>query len=113
MNSDFDGTVLEMLGINIVVALLTGITLGFAYPWALVMKHRYITKHSIVDGRRLNFDGTGGQLFGTWIKVFLLTIVTLGIYGFWAELAVQRWITRHTHFDGPAVAYVPAVAVAV
>lgn len=99
MESKFDGTVLELLGINIAVVLIDIVTLGIAYPWALVLKQRYVTRHSIVDGKRLRFDGMGGQLFGTWIKIFLLTIVTLGIYGFWAELEVKRWVSRHTHFD--------------
>lgn len=109
--SSFDGSVLELFGINLAVAVITGITFGIAYPWALVMKHRYLTKHTIVDGRRLAFDGTGGQLFGTWIKVFFLTLITFGIYGFWAELTVQRWLAFHTHFDGASQA-VPVAVVA-
>lgn len=111
MESKFDGTVLEILGVNVVVWLLTGITLGFAYPWALTLKRRFVTKHTIVDGRRLNFDGTGGQLFGTWIKMFLLTVITIGIYSFWAEREIQCWVARHTHFDAPAVQVAQVVPV--
>ena len=104
MESKFDGTVLEILGINLASYFITGLTLGIAYPWALSMKRRFITRHTIVDGRRLIFDGTGGQLFGTWVKVLLLTVVTLGIYSFWAELEIQRWVARHTRFDVPIAA---------
>ena len=111
MESKFDGTVLELFGINLAVYVIAGITFGIAYPWALVMKHRFVTKHTVVDGRRLTFDGTGGQLFGTWLKVFFLSLITLGIYSFWAELVVQKWIALHTHFDAPvAIGVVPVYA---
>jgi len=110
MNSDFDGRVGELFGINLAVYFLTMFTLGIAFPWALVMKQRYITGHTIVEGKRLRFDGTGGQLFGIWVKVLLLCIVTLGIYSFWAEIRVQKWIAQNTHFDGTAPQYAPAYA---
>ena len=96
--SQFDGTVIELFGINLAKLLITWLTMGIAYPWALVMKHRYLTGHTIVDGRRLTFDGTGGQLFGTWLKILLLSLITFGIYGlFWGEITIRRWLVRHTH----------------
>ncbi len=97
--SKFDGTVLGLFGINLAAAIITMITLGFGFPWAMAMKIRYITRYSIVDGRRMIFDGTGAQLFGTWVKVFLLSIITLGIYSFWAERELWRWIVQHTHCE--------------
>ena len=112
MESKFDGTVLGLLGINLMVWFLTTITFGIAYPWALVAKRRYITEHSIVGGRRLSFDGTGGQLFGTWLKVFFLTLIPLGVYWFWAELVLTKWVVYHTHFDGDSAAYAPLPAAA-
>jgi uncharacterized membrane protein YjgN (DUF898 family) len=111
MRSDFDGTVGELFGINLAVYFLTLLTLGFAFPWALVMKQRYVTGHTIVEGKRLRFDGTGGQLFGKWVKIFLLTVVTLGIYSFWAELEVQKWIAQNTHYDAAAPQYAATYAV--
>jgi uncharacterized membrane protein YjgN (DUF898 family) len=113
MRSDFDGRVGELFGINLAVYFITMFTLGFAFPWALVMKLRYTTGHTIVEGKRLRFDGTGGQLFGKWVKIFLLCFVTLGIYGFWAELEIQKWIAQNTHFDATAPQYAAAVPVAV
>jgi uncharacterized membrane protein YjgN (DUF898 family) len=108
MRSDFDGRVGELFGINLAVSFITMFTLGFGFPWALVMKQRYVTGHTIVEGKRLRFDGTGGQLFGIWVKVLLLCIVTLGIYSFWAEVRVQRWIAQNTHFDAGVAQYAPA-----
>ena len=77
--SQFTGGLLGLIGINILQAILIGITLGIGAPWAICMKERWIAKHTYIDGRQLVFDGTGAQLFGTYIKWVLLTIVTLGI----------------------------------
>jgi uncharacterized membrane protein YjgN (DUF898 family) len=95
--SKFTGGLLGLIGINILSAIITGITLGIAAPWAVCLKQEWIAKHTIIDGRKLYFDGTGGQLFGNYIKWFLLTIITLGIYGFWLDIKMKQWIVKHTH----------------
>lgn len=95
--SRFTGGLLGLIGINILQALLIGITLGFGAPWAICMKERWMAEHTIIDGQRLTFDGTGGQLFGNYIKWFLLTLITFGIYGFWLDIKLKQWITKHTH----------------
>ncbi len=96
--SKFTGGLLGLVGINILSGLITLITFGLCYPWALCLKQHWITKHSIIDGKQLTFDGTGAQLFGNYIKWMLLTIITLGIYSFWLSIKMQQWITKHTHF---------------
>lgn len=96
--SYFDGGLLQLIGWKLLGALITSLTLGICYPWAVCMVYRWETKHTVVDGRRLTFDGTAVGLFGNWIKWFLLTIITLGIYGFWLNIKVKKWITKHTHF---------------
>ena len=96
--SYFDGGLLQLIWWRILGALVTGLTLGICYPWAVCMIYRWEAKHTVVDGRRLTFDGTALQLFGNWIKWLLLTIITLGIYGFWVGIKVKKWITKHTHF---------------
>ena len=95
--SKFTGGLLGLIGINILFAIITGITLGIAAPWAICLKQEWIAKHTIIDGHKLYFDGTGGQLFGNYIKWFLLTIITLGIYGFWLDIKMKQWIVKHTH----------------
>ncbi|MBE6896071.1 MAG: DUF898 family protein [Ruminococcaceae bacterium] len=95
--SKFTGGLLGFIGINILSAIITGITLGIAAPWAICLKQEWIAKHTIIDGHKLYFDGTGGQLFGNYIKWFLLTIITLGIYGFWLDIKMKQWIVKHTH----------------
>ena len=80
--SYFDGGIIDYIGCSILVAIIFGLTLGIATPWAVCMMQNWKTKHTVVDGQRLYFDGIGAQLFGNWIKWFLLTIITFGIYGF-------------------------------
>ena len=95
--SEFTGGLLGLIGINLLQALLIGITFGIAAPWAICMKERWIAKHTVIDGHQLVFDGTGGQLIGNYIKWFLLTIITLGIYAFWLEIKMKQWLVKHTH----------------
>lgn len=97
-NSYFDGGILQLIGWKILGAIITTITLGICYPWAVCMVYDWETKHTVVDGKRLRFDGSAVGLFGNWIKWLLLTIVTLGIYSFWLNIALKKWKTKHTHF---------------
>ena len=95
--SQFTGGLLGLIGINLLQALMIGLSFGLGTPWAICMKERWMAGHTIIDGKRLTFDGTGSQLFGNYIKWFLLTILTLGIYGFWLDIKMKQWITKHTH----------------
>lgn len=95
--SKFTGGLLGQIGINLLQALLIGLTFGLAAPWAICIKERWIAKHTIIDGKQLTFDGNGGQLFGNYIKWFLLTIITFGIYSFWLSIKMKQWVVKHTH----------------
>lgn len=104
-HSYFDGNTLQLIGIRILSGLLTGITLGLAYPWAMCMSVRWEVKHTVINGRRLRFTGTGGQLFGRYILWVLLTLITFGIYSIWFSLGMKKWVVRHTVYaDDPAPA---------
>ncbi len=96
--SYFDGGLLQLIGWRLLGALITGITLGICYPWAICMIYRWEAKHTVINGRRLKFDGTAVQLFGNWIKWILLTIITIGIYSFWLNIKLIQWKTKHTVF---------------
>lgn len=98
-NFVFDGGAGTYLGTSIIAFLVTVLSLGIAYPFALVLRQRWKAKHTYVKGFRLKFTGTGIGLFGQWIKWFLLCIVTLGIYGFWVVPRLNQWIVEHTDFD--------------
>lgn len=96
--SYFDGGLLGLIMHSFFAFIITVCTLGLAYPWAVCFKLRWITKHTVLDGKRLYFDGTALQLFGNYIKWWLFTFITLGIYGFWLNIKIKKWITKHTHF---------------
>lgn len=97
--SYFDGGLLQLIGWRLLGGLLTAVTLGLGYPWALCMVQDWEAKHTVINGRRLRFDGNGGQLFGNYIKWILLTIITLGIYSFWLGIKMKKWVVKHTHFE--------------
>ena len=96
--SYFDGGLLQLIGWQILGGLVTALTLGICYPWAVCMLYRWEAKHTVINGRRLRFDGTAAQLFGNWIKWVLLTIITFGIYAFWLNIKLIQWKTKHTVF---------------
>lgn len=102
MESRFTGTLLGQIGIGILSAFITGITLGLGAPWAICLSEGWYAKHTIIDGHQLVFDGKGHQLFGNYIKWFILTIITLGIYGFWLSIKMKQWVVMHTHHDDVA-----------
>ncbi len=97
-NSQFDGGLLNYIGINILSAIIIVFTLGICTPWALCLTYGWKINHTIIEGRRLKFTGTGVGLFGSWIKWFLLCIITLGIYSFWLFIALEKWKVSNTTF---------------
>ena len=97
-DSYFDGGLLQLIGWKLLGGLVTTITLGICYPWAICMVYNWETKHTVIEGRRLKFTGTAIGLFGNWIKWWILTIITCGIYGFWLNIKLKKWITKHTIF---------------
>lgn len=94
----FDGGAGTYVGTAILALLVTFCSLGFAFPFALVLRQRWQAKHTFVEGRQLQFTGTGWGLFGNWIKWFLLTLVTLGIYSFWVGPRIVKWTVEHQEF---------------
>jgi uncharacterized membrane protein YjgN (DUF898 family) len=94
----FDGGAGTYVGTAILGFLITVVTFGICYPFAVVLMERWKAKHTTIDGRRLEFTGSAMGLFGNWIKWFLLCVITLGIYGFWVAPRMQKWIVEHTDF---------------
>lgn len=96
--SFFDGGLLSLIGWSILATLVTFLTIGIAYPWALCMLYGWKINHTVVEGKRMRFVGSGIGLFGYWIKWFFLTIITFGIYGFWVNIKLEDWKVRNTIF---------------
>lgn len=95
----FDGGAATYVGTALLGALITILTAGICYPFALVLNERWRAKHSYIDGRRLVFTGSAWGLFGNWIKWLLLSVITLGIYLFWVGPRIAAWKWKHTDFD--------------
>lgn len=98
MKSYFDGGLLQLIGWRILGFLVTVCTLGICYPWDVCMVYRWETRHTVIEGHRLEFDGTAIGLFGLWVKWWILCLITLGIYGFWVCISVRKWKVKHTRF---------------
>ena len=94
----FTGGAANYLGTIIVASLLTLVTFGICYPFALVMIERWKADNSTIDGRRIQFIGTGIGLFGLWIKWMLLCLVTVGIYSLWIAPKIQKWKWENLRF---------------
>lgn len=94
----FDGGAATYWGTMLLAFIITVVTLGICYPFALVLKERWRCKHSFIDGQPLQFNGSGWGLFGHWIKWLFLCIITLGIYSFWVAPRVQKWVWENTNF---------------
>ncbi len=96
--SYFDGGLLELIGWSILGYIVTVLTLGICFPWAVCMIYGWKINHTVVEGKRLQFNGKAASLFGQWIKWLLLCIITLGIYSFWISIALEKWKVKNTSF---------------
>jgi uncharacterized membrane protein YjgN (DUF898 family) len=94
----FDGGAATYIGTALLGVLITVLTAGICYPFALVLKERWRSKHSYIDGHPLVFTGSAWGLFGNWIKWLLLSIITLGIYLLWVGPRIAQWKWEHTDF---------------
>jgi len=92
----FDGGAGTYIGTGLLAFLITVLTLGICYPFAVVLRERWRAKHSYIDGRQLVFVGTALGLFAMWLKWLVLIIVTLGIYLFWVGPRIYRWKWENT-----------------
>lgn len=92
----FRGGAATWFGTQILGVLITLVTLGICYPFAVVLVERWRAKNTFLMGRPMQFVGTGWGIFGLWIKWFLLCIITLGIYSFWVYPRLSAWKIENT-----------------
>ncbi|MDA8195687.1 MAG: DUF898 family protein [Actinomycetota bacterium] len=95
----FDGGALTYWGTQLLALLITLVTFGFGYPFGLVLKLRWRSKHTRVNGIALAFNGSALGLIGHWLLWWLLTLITVGFYSFWVSPQLNKWIVEHTDFD--------------
>lgn len=75
--SYFDGGAFQLIGWKFLAYLLTAVTFGIGYPWAMCMLQRWAAKHTVIGSKRLVFNGKGARLFGLWILLSLIPYAAL------------------------------------
>lgn len=126
IDSYFDGEAIFYLGKILLAGLLTVVTLGIGFPWAVCMMMRWTKGHSVINGCRLKFTGTGLQLLGMWLlaevlvvfaivgavifsafgaKTFVLAALAVIMLLAWIAVYMHGWTVKHTEFESPAAGY--------
>ncbi len=98
---EFRGKGLGYLWLFIWTSILTLITFGIFFPWAVTATLRWTVAHTYIDGKQLCFKGSGVGFVANWLLIILLTILTIGIYLPWGLVRLQRWIVNNTYFADP------------
>ena len=75
----FHGTGGTLLGIHVVNALLTLVTLGVFYFWGKVRVRRYLFSQTEFEGDRFAYHGTGKELLFGFLKAALVFGVPIGV----------------------------------
>ena len=57
-DSYFDGDLLQLVGYKIVGFFVTVFTADICYPWAFTMIYAWKSKHTVVEGKRLECTGS-------------------------------------------------------
>ncbi len=94
----FDGDVTGFLATRIAALLITLLTLGFGFPYALVLVKRWDARHTLLGGQRLVFTGRADDLLPQWMRWWPLVVLTVGVYGFAVFPRVIRWVWDNTDY---------------
>jgi uncharacterized membrane protein YjgN (DUF898 family) len=95
----FDGDVTGYLGTRLAALLLTGLTVGFGFPYALVLVQRWNARHLVLGGSRMVFAGRPRDLLREWVVWWPCVLLTLGIYAFAVFPRVISWVWEHTDYQ--------------
>ncbi len=76
--------------------LLTTITCGIYYAWAVVKIEQFLMDNLTLDGKKFEFKGEGGEVFSLFLIQGLLTGITLGIYYAWAMVKITKYFAEKT-----------------
>jgi uncharacterized membrane protein YjgN (DUF898 family) len=60
--------------------LLTIVTLGIYFPWALVKSRRYVYENMELSGARFQYRATGGAFFISWIVTLVVVIALFAVF---------------------------------
>ena len=97
---EFNGSGIGYLWLFIWTALLTFLSFGLFFPWAVSATQRWMAANIKIDGKQLCFKGSGVGFFANWLLIFILSIITFGIYIPWGAVRLFRWVVNNTYFAG-------------
>ncbi len=100
IDSEFRASFFGRLRVKAVVTVGSILSLGFAAPWLICYKQKYMTAHTYINGKKQYFDGKGSQLFGHYMLWLLLSVVTFGVFSYAMPAKIHAFIIEHTHFEG-------------
>lgn len=83
-----------------VQGLLTFITFGIYYPWAIKNILAYFADNLTLDGKKFKFDGDGADMFSLFLVQYLLIGITCGLYTPVAELQIRKYLLEKLSLDG-------------
>ena len=95
--SFFDGKTIQLIGINILSTILNFISLGLLGAFTFCFKINWITKHTVINRKKLVFTGRSIAFFGNCIFWAFLTIITFGIFGLWVPIKKLKWQNKNIH----------------
>lgn len=95
--SFFDGKLIQLIGINLFTYLLTLISLGLLFPFAVCYRQKWIARHTIINRKKIVFSGKAMSLVGNYLLWWFLSIITLGIYSLWLPIKIYEWQVKNTH----------------
>lgn len=93
---EFRGSGLGYIWLLIWTTVLSFITGGIFFPWAISAQLRWIAANTFLNGRPLQFVGTGLGFFFQWLLILIPTLITLGIYAPWGYCRFKRWELENT-----------------
>lgn len=95
--SFFDGKLIQLIGINILCNFLNIVSFGILFPFTICLKLRWISKHTIINRKKIVFAGTGFSLLGNYLLWLFLTFITFGIFGWWLGIKIIKWDVKNSH----------------
>lgn len=95
--SFFDGKMIQLVGVNILCYLLNVFSFGLLYAFTQCFRLKWLSKHTIINRKRIVFDGKAINLFGKYILWCFLSIITFGIYSLWLGINLSKWEAKNTH----------------
>lgn len=78
--------------------LVTGLTLGLAYPVMQTRLQAYRTENTWFGSKTLSFNGEAKALFPRWLIAWLLFVPTLGVSWVWYQVQAFRYFVGQTRY---------------